>query len=210
MRSEQVRELEDLQAEEADLRSRGDYAGAFRVLDRMLAINPSFSPALNNKGGILLSLDRFDDAMPFFERATAADPTNGVAWNNLGLCLHILRRSEEALEKFRTARDVGYGHEGVLYNAGIAHLGLGDLAAGVESWRASLSVNPFQASLVDDLGKLARAFGVDPDPDPDVVAQELARSVVRFRVDEVIRSRGSRHFFLRITGGGRTTLLGIG
>jgi tetratricopeptide (TPR) repeat protein len=164
----------------------------------MLALDPSFSHALNNKGALLSMLDRFNEALPVLERATRADPDNGQAWNNLGFCLHILGLSSEALEHFRTAWDRGYRHEGVLYNEGVAHLACGDLPAGIDSWRRSLSVNPFQPALLERFAQLAQMLGVPPDADPEVLAARLTDAVRTLRVSEVLHTPGSHEFVIVI------------
>jgi Flp pilus assembly protein TadD len=199
--------LDELQREEADLRSRGDYDGALEVLDRMLEWDASFSPALNNKAAILIARDRFDEALPLCVRSTEADPGNAVAWNNRGLCLHKLGRPEEARGHFTRACEAGYRHEGVLYNAGLAHFACGELLAGLESWRASLAVNPFQPTLLEYLATLARAVGLQPDPDPEVLARNLVDSLGRIESAQVFRTAGTDQFMLELTAGGTTTFL---
>jgi tetratricopeptide (TPR) repeat protein len=201
------RGLDELQAEESGQRSRGDYEAALRTLDRMLAIDASFSPALNNKGGILLAQDRFAEALPLFVRATQADRSNGVAWNNQGLCLHNLGQPEEALEQFERAWDAGYRHEGVLYNTGVAHFACGNITAGLECWRQSLAINPFQSTLLEELGKLAQATGASIDPDPDILVGSVLESLSRIGDARVMRAADSGHFMLEITAGGTVTLL---
>lgn len=204
------RALDELQREEADLRSRGDYDGALRVLERMLELEGSFSPALNNKAAILIARGRFADALPFCVRATEADPRNGVAWNNRGLCLHKVGRPEEARGHFIRAWEAGYRHEGVLYNAGLAQFACGELLAGLEAWRASLAVNPFQPTVLNDLATFARAVGIQADPDPAVLARDLAESLGRVEHARVVRTAGTDQFMLELTAGSTTTLLTFG
>ena len=57
----------------------------------------------NNKGALLMELERYDSALACFERAVslvgdAAVPSQAVYWLNKGKVLYLLNRCDEALE----------------------------------------------------------------------------------------------------------------
>jgi tetratricopeptide (TPR) repeat protein len=166
-------ELERLHREEAALRAGGDYDGALQVLDRMLAIDPQCSPALNNKGSILTMRERYAEARPLIEAALAADPANAVAHNNLAVCLHHTGHHEQALTHAEAAWNGGYQHEGVLYNAGRIMLALGTVPRGVELMAMGFegSSNPSEGMAF--LQAIARVLDVDDHEDMRRFADEL-------------------------------------
>lgn len=148
-----------LQQEEANHRRRGDYEGALGVLDRMLAIDPSFSPALNNKAAILMMRHAYREALPVLEKAVNADPKNGQAFNNLGLVLQKTGKAKRGAEALERALALGYTHEGVRYNLGLAYLDLGRIDEALDEWQKVLRANPLNRHVLRDVYKLAQAVG---------------------------------------------------
>jgi len=110
------RRLLELQGLESMLRNAGAYDEALTILDQMLELDDSYSPALNNKAGILMLLDRYEEAGPLVQRAVQVNSDNGQAWNNLGMYLLYAGEPEEAEQAFRKALDCGYRHPGVMQN----------------------------------------------------------------------------------------------
>jgi tetratricopeptide (TPR) repeat protein len=70
------------------------------VVDR----NPVNHPdAWNNLGSIYLQMERFDEALPPFERATQLDPDLTTAWANAGAVYLFREELERAEENFERA-----------------------------------------------------------------------------------------------------------
>jgi tetratricopeptide (TPR) repeat protein len=149
-----------LQQEEIRLRRRGDYDGALRVLEKMLEIDSSFSPALNNKAAILMMRGAYREALPVLEKAAEADPTNGQAFNNLGLALQKTGDSQRAVQYLERALELGYTHEGVRYNLGLAYFCQGMIDKALVEWQKVLRANPLNMMVLRDMYKLAQAAGV--------------------------------------------------
>jgi tetratricopeptide (TPR) repeat protein len=180
--------LDDLLSREAALRAHGDFDGALRVLDEILAIDPALSPALNNKGTILTMRHRYADAIPLLQSALAADPANAVAHNNLGSCLHHTGRHEEALEQLEAAWDGGYQHAGVLYNAGRVNVALGRLREGLSLMLQGLEGSPDPAETMAFLQTLARALDVQDDRDVRRFGEALLAATDRIDEIQVVRA----------------------
>ena len=56
-----------------------------QLFDRALAIDPSDTDALDNKGLALEDLDRTEEAIQYYDRALAIDPSDTDALDSKGL-----------------------------------------------------------------------------------------------------------------------------
>ncbi|HEX6988446.1 MAG TPA: tetratricopeptide repeat protein, partial [Bacillota bacterium] len=65
----------------------GKTADASRWLERALAADPNYPPALNNQGNLLLEQGRIDEAYDHYQRALAVDPQYATARHNLAVAL---------------------------------------------------------------------------------------------------------------------------
>lgn len=151
--------LSRLEQEEAACRRIGDYDGALEILNRMIALDATYSPAFNNKGAILLMKGRYQEALPVLQRAAELNPANAIAFNNVGLCLYSLAMVEEAIPYFRQALAKGYQHEGVNYNLGKALFAAGQHQAALDEWAVALRKNPAYMELLAHLYRLGQSVG---------------------------------------------------
>lgn len=82
--------------EAVKLHQAGDVKGAARLYDRVLELDPRHVDALSNRGLALLSLGRFEDAVPAIETAISITPNAADLHFNLGTALDELWRYEDA------------------------------------------------------------------------------------------------------------------
>jgi tetratricopeptide (TPR) repeat protein len=167
-----------LQSEEARLRHQGDYAGALKILDRILAIDADCSHALNNKAAILIMFGRFAEATPLLQRSVDLDPANGQAWNNLGFCHYALGDAAKAVPLFHAALSHGYMHEGVNYNLGLALYELGDTKGAIYEWETTLRINPGYEAAREKLAALKPV--VPQNPAKEAIKQEYLSLFARY------------------------------
>jgi tetratricopeptide (TPR) repeat protein len=178
-------DLARLQADESEFRARGDEESALAVLDRMLEIDPSFSPALNNKGALLAGQNRFYEAIPALEASLAADPSNAVAHNNLALCLIGTGRHERALDELTAAWEGGYRHDGVIYNAGMAMLHLGRLAEAIPYLEGGIDAAGTPGTTRSFLRRLRTVLGVHADVDDPQFVTAVVAAVERLAAEDI-------------------------
>ena len=76
---------------------------ALLYLDEILKYDPDNVLALNNKGGMLMYLERYDEALPYFEKAIEINPDFVDAINNKATALYNLNRNVDALATFYEA-----------------------------------------------------------------------------------------------------------
>jgi tetratricopeptide (TPR) repeat protein len=79
-----------------------DPAMKVRYLSKALKLDPTYSPALGLMGSALLSLEKYSEAIAWFDRSIDAHPT-ALAWHRKGICCHRLGRRDEALRCFNKA-----------------------------------------------------------------------------------------------------------
>jgi protein O-GlcNAc transferase len=82
---------------------RGDYEAALRQIDVALRVNPNAAFAHNNRGRILVNLQKFDESLASFDRAISLQPNYAEAFNNRGNALRGVNRFDDALASFEKA-----------------------------------------------------------------------------------------------------------
>jgi len=81
----------------------GDSARGLEMIERSIVAAPDNPAAHLNRGNVLLSLARFDDAHAAYIRAAECGCNTVELNNNLGVLNRALGRTEEALEHYRRA-----------------------------------------------------------------------------------------------------------
>ena len=112
-------------------------AEAVAAFHLALAVTPDDAEALLNCGNALAELDRADGAEQHIRRAIACDPTMAEAHASLGHLLASLGRLPEAIAANNQATALRPDFAAAHWNAGVAHLLAGDMAAGWQAyeWR---------------------------------------------------------------------------
>ena len=83
------------------LNHRGDKKEALKYYNRVLDCYPENTLALNNVAGVKLAMERYDEALPLFERVLEKDITYANAHYGKAACLLHLGRKEDAFEAAR-------------------------------------------------------------------------------------------------------------
>ncbi len=132
-------------------REAGRLAAAERICRQVLAVVPSWIPALNELGSVLRERGRPADAIPVLERAIAIDPLNATLQVYLGGVLRILHRLEEAAACYRRAielaPDLVQAHTGL----GSTLSALGRIREAVRCYRQALAVDPTHVPALNQL-----------------------------------------------------------
>ena len=71
------------------------------LFEQVLSLDPEDVVANFGLGKVLLDLERWDEAVPYFRKAIEKQVSYSMAYNHLGTCLMALGRTEEAKEIFR-------------------------------------------------------------------------------------------------------------
>ena len=90
----------------------GHYRDASSSFDHVLAMAPSDSLAMAQKGAALLGVGRYEDALAYTDRALAGDSDTAWIWNNRGIALTQLGQQKEARAAFDNAMVVATKRSG--------------------------------------------------------------------------------------------------
>jgi folate-binding protein YgfZ len=79
------------------------------LFEQVLSLDPEDVVANFGLGKVLLDLERWEEALPYFRKAIEKQVTYSMAYNHLGTCLMHLGQNEEAKDVFR--RGIGAAKE---------------------------------------------------------------------------------------------------
>ncbi len=83
--------------------AQGRDADALTALEKALAINPDYAPALNQLGILYRKTGQFDDAEAAYLKAVTVSPEYALAHYNLGVLYELyLQQLDKALQHFET------------------------------------------------------------------------------------------------------------
>ena len=80
--------------------------------------SPSNAAVHNNRGSLLHSLGRYDEALKAFDRALALQPSLPTTWHNRGLALSMLGQRAEALRSFERVLEIDPGNRPAHFQRG--------------------------------------------------------------------------------------------
>jgi tetratricopeptide (TPR) repeat protein len=92
-----------------------------------LALDPSDTITRSNRGIVLYSLGRFEDALAAYDQALAVNPSGANTHNNRGEALQSLGQFEDALAAYEDALALKPGNATAHENKGIALTMIGDI-----------------------------------------------------------------------------------
>lgn len=148
----------------------GDFPGAARLCEELLAFDPEHPAVLQLAGATALRQGRTDDAVQLFTAAVAAKPDDAGAQVNLGAALKAAHRLTEAAAAYREATVLAPENATAWYDLGNALQALGNDGEAADSYRRVLSLKPEHEHAAFNLGVLLLARD-----EPTEAAQLLAQ-----------------------------------
>ncbi|MBX3607488.1 MAG: tetratricopeptide repeat protein [Piscinibacter sp.] len=133
---------------------RGEFPAALEWLDRAVALDPQLASLHNNRGNVLLALDREDDAVASYDRALALGLEDAHALNNRGAALQARQRFDAALQSFERALALRPDFADALLNRGELLLEIGQRSAGIESLQQARAAGADDAKIAFTLASL--------------------------------------------------------
>jgi tetratricopeptide (TPR) repeat protein len=109
---------------EIDL-AEGNPALAEERLRKVMSLRPDWTPGYERMGTALVRLDRYTDAIPWFEKALIDNPEDPEALQGLGVALAECGRLDEAVASWTHALRVGVDSAHLHYNLAKALSALG-------------------------------------------------------------------------------------
>ena len=176
--AEQAQVLAALRAQAIGLIHAGRPDEAMEILDRILAVAPGDSEALNASGAALLGKKDFAEAERRLLKAVEAAPHNGEAWTNIGYLRQRQRRFREAIAAYREALKYLPGEGRLHNNIGSALEELDEMEEAAVHFARAVELLPENANAYNNLGRAKLRRG-------DMAgARELLAKAVELRPDD--------------------------
>ena len=125
----------------------GRYDEAERLLRKALTLEPGYGDAHLNLALVLTAREEIEGARQALHSATEDPRSAAGAWYKLGLFELEFGPAESAVQSLERARGAAEPGVDLLNALGEAHLRVGDTAAAITAWTASLDLQPDQPRL---------------------------------------------------------------
>jgi tetratricopeptide (TPR) repeat protein len=145
----------------------GDLEGALDEYELICELYPDNMAATNNRGRILMALERYDEAVAMFERAAELDPRSSVPLFNQWI-LHVqkLRRPKAAEAVARRALTLGAENPGFRTMLGWSLTIQSRLSEAAAEFRHALAVEPDHQYALPNLALVSFSLGEVDDSEP--------------------------------------------
>jgi tetratricopeptide (TPR) repeat protein/V8-like Glu-specific endopeptidase len=122
--------------------ARGNYQGALADYNQVIALNPNYAKAYNNRG--ILKDEKLNDpqgALADFNRAIALNPNDAFAHNNRGLLQRKLNKQQEALADLNQAIVLKPDFSSAYINRGILKQEQNDSQGALADYNRAIALN---------------------------------------------------------------------
>ena len=113
---------------------------------------------LYHTGMVFLWRERYDEALPYFDKAVKKNPRYAQAHFQIGFCKRELGRHEEALEAYKEAIRIKPDYAEAHLNLGLTYHGLGRYGEAIEAYKQAIRIKPDDAQAHLNSGY---AYGID-------------------------------------------------
>jgi predicted O-linked N-acetylglucosamine transferase (SPINDLY family) len=137
----------------------GHVAEASDICQRILAVLPTFGPALEILARIAFQSGSAEEAVSLMRRAADANPDVWGFRSNLGIILAEIGRPEEAKDALERAIALEPASVPALINLSNVNMSLGRSRDAVEGYRRALQLQPANATALHNLGNALNSFG---------------------------------------------------
>lgn len=185
---------QQLLAQAAEARRRGEMDAAQRLLEQLVAADPGCAPALNSLGLIALGAGDAAGAASHLARAAEIDPRAPPIWLNLAEAYRSLGRTDEELRALDRALEVEPYLFPALFKKGQALERAGRGAEAIRVYRAMLSIvgerTDLPPQIEQPLGYARRVVQADDHQRAEQAANLLDDVFHRFPGQDLSRAQG--------------------
>jgi tetratricopeptide (TPR) repeat protein len=132
-----------------------DHAGSEQSMRRAIELGPSYASAHQWLAWVLLTADRFEDALQSVRKAAELDPLSPVIGCHHAYALELLGRRAEAVEQLKTTLMLNPAFGLAHFHLGCLRLAEGHFEDAVQSLRAAVDASGGRIGV----GYLGQAFG---------------------------------------------------
>jgi Flp pilus assembly protein TadD len=137
-----------------DFLDQEDYVNAEKHFRKAYEIVPERVSVINNLTGVLVKLNRIDEAKQLAEKSLKIDDKNALTWLNLGIFLQENREHESAANAFRSALALDESLHEARRGLGWCCAQLGEYSEAAGAWLTLLKQFPRSAMLLYSLSRL--------------------------------------------------------
>jgi tetratricopeptide (TPR) repeat protein len=119
----------------------GEPQAALKSYNRAIELNPAYAHALCNRGVVLASLRRLDEALASYDRALALDPRDSITHYNRGVLLQEQKDWNGALQSYALAIQFDPGQFHAHFNSGVVQRELQLWDAALASFDKAIAIN---------------------------------------------------------------------
>jgi len=130
-----------------------------------------FVDAHYNKGRILKSLNRFDEALETYSYVLKLDPCHVQALINKGLIFHKFKQYKEALKAYQEVIQINPNYAEAYYNCGLIYAEIKQYKEALKAYKEAIQIKPNYAEAYCNLGIL---FNSDNNQDSALKSLEKA------------------------------------
>jgi tetratricopeptide (TPR) repeat protein len=152
---------------------------ALEYFSTVIAMDPNYSEYYNDRGSLLLKMDRLEEAEADYLRAIELSPPYFEVFTNLGQCYRRMGKFQDAIHYYSRALDLEPGQVLALLGRAKAHEEADEREAAIEDYSAALTLDPtlwdalgsrgvlhYEAGrLQDSLADFDAAIALKPDQD---------------------------------------------
>jgi tetratricopeptide (TPR) repeat protein len=107
----------------------GQYGEALKFYENVINLKPDHPQAYNDRGVVLLALEKREQALNSFRQAIEKNPNFAESYNNLGIALELLGKKKEAHKAYLKAYELRPDWAYAVLNLAVSFLRLGDRPA---------------------------------------------------------------------------------
>ncbi len=157
-----------------ELYSRGRYAEALPIVQKLVNEYPNCAMGYNILGAICKSLGMLESAKNAFERFVLLEPQNAEAHNNLGVTLSSIGAKSEAVDAYQKALSLKPDYAEAYINLGNSLNTIGKNSEAIEACQKALSLKTDYAEAYNNIGNGLNALGKHTEA---IVAYQKALSL---------------------------------
>lgn len=125
-----------------NLRQKGSYDKALKLIEKALSIYPRYETAWNNKGNVLNAKGKVKESLKCYDEAININPKYIMAWYNKGMMLFEHKRYQEAIICYNKVIGLKPDNRIAWYNKGIALNKLGEYKKAIMCFNKVIEMNP--------------------------------------------------------------------
>ena len=120
--------------------NKGDFVTAIDYYEK-ITNDPNYVKALFNKALALDNLERYDDAIAFYDKVLDIDHNDALTWYNKGDALDSLQRYDEAIKCYDEALKINSTDVNSLVNKGFSYYMLGKFDEAIKCYDSALRID---------------------------------------------------------------------